>query len=80
METDFEVVQLELKYCERCGGLWLRPLGGADVYCPGCAPAMSEMAIPLRRKSRARLPINGPVEIKGESGEWTGVHDPGGAA
>jgi hypothetical protein len=29
--------QLELKYCERCGGLWLRPVGGGQIYCAGCA-------------------------------------------
>lgn len=29
-------VAVELKYCERCGGLWLRPQGGEGVYCPGC--------------------------------------------
>ena len=34
---------LELKYCERCGGLWLRPVSGAQIYCTGCAPAMAEL-------------------------------------
>ena len=27
-------LHLELKYCERCGGLWLR---GADADCVFCA-------------------------------------------
>ncbi len=27
---------IELKYCERCGGLWLRPQGADAVYCAGC--------------------------------------------
>jgi hypothetical protein len=31
--TDAEV---ELKYCERCGGLFLRLLGTSLVYCGGC--------------------------------------------
>jgi len=34
---------LELKYCERCGGLWLRPTGGGQVYCVACARAMGEL-------------------------------------
>jgi Zn-finger nucleic acid-binding protein len=34
---------LELKYCERCGGLWLRPTGGGQVYCVACAQAMGEL-------------------------------------
>jgi len=25
-------IQVELKYCERCGGLWLRPQGTNGVY------------------------------------------------
>jgi len=24
--------QVELKYCERCGGLWLRQQGASGVY------------------------------------------------
>ena len=35
--------KLELKYCERCGGLWLRPQGGAAVYCASCAHAINEL-------------------------------------
>jgi hypothetical protein len=39
MESVGEVFeQLELKYCERCGGLWLRNKGEEEVYCPGCVP------------------------------------------
>lgn len=34
-------VQLELKYCERCGGLWLRLRGSDLVYCGSCAKAMA---------------------------------------
>ena len=26
MELRFEAIHMELKYCERCGGLWLRPV------------------------------------------------------
>jgi hypothetical protein len=29
-------ILVELKYCERCGGLWLRPQGTDTVYCGGC--------------------------------------------
>jgi tRNA(Ile2) C34 agmatinyltransferase TiaS len=38
-----EKMSLELKYCERCGGLWLRPAGGSQVYCIVCARDMAEM-------------------------------------
>lgn len=34
-------IQLELKYCERRGGLWLRPQGSELVFCASCARAMA---------------------------------------
>ena len=34
---------LELKYCERCGGLWLRPTGGGQIYCVACATALGDL-------------------------------------
>jgi hypothetical protein len=36
-------LQFELKYCERCGGLWLRPAGGGQVYCVACGREMGEL-------------------------------------
>ena len=38
-----EYPKLELKYCERCGGLWLRPQGGEAVYCARCEEAIAEL-------------------------------------
>ena len=29
-------IHVELKYCERCGGLWLRLQGVGGVYCASC--------------------------------------------
>ena len=34
--TELEVVELELKYCETCGGLWMREQGDDCVQCPAC--------------------------------------------
>ena len=39
-------MDVELKYCERCGGLWLRRVGGRQIYCPPCIPKMAR--VPLR--------------------------------
>jgi Zn-finger nucleic acid-binding protein len=50
-------IQVELKYCERCGGLWLRPQGADGVYCAGCSVRLAAMPNPgeaPRRKARAR--------------------------
>jgi Zn-finger nucleic acid-binding protein len=48
---------LELKYCERCGGLWLRPVGGEQIYCTVCARAIAELPPPsteVKRKATHR--------------------------
>jgi len=53
MEVDeVEIVELELKYCERCGALWLRPSGTEQVYCPPCTLKM--MSSPIIRRARAK--------------------------
>jgi hypothetical protein len=52
---------LELKYCERCGGLWLRPVGGGQIYCVACASAMGE----LPPASHQRDGLRGPTMPKG---------------
>jgi hypothetical protein len=52
-----EEIQVELKYCERCGGLWLRPQGAEGVYCAGCRVALAAMPNPGEappRKARSR--------------------------
>jgi|tagenome__1003787_1003787.scaffolds.fasta_scaffold18169829_1 Transcription factor zinc-finger len=36
--------KVELKYCERCGGLWLRREGNHAAYCATCAPEMRRVA------------------------------------
>jgi Zn-finger nucleic acid-binding protein len=37
-------MRIELKYCERCGGLWLRHEGNPQVYCVRCLPEMAQVA------------------------------------
>jgi Zn-finger nucleic acid-binding protein len=60
---DGSEIQVELKYCERCGGLWLRPQGTNGVYCGSCRACIAAMPNPgeapprkarSRRKTRAR--------------------------
>ena len=58
METKDEVIELDLKYCERCGGLWLRVRGLQDIYCSSCVVAMSEVAVGYRARRGPRLPIH----------------------
>jgi len=37
-------LKIELKYCERCGGLWYRYENSTQVYCHACLPVMSQVA------------------------------------
>jgi hypothetical protein len=73
-----EIVRLELKYCERCGGLWMRTWGTDDVYCPSCAGEMLDL--PIGRKGRKpRLPVNDRVDLKSQCEEWPVYGDGGNA-
>jgi hypothetical protein len=54
-EMEGQETQVELKYCERCGGLWLRPQGTDGVYCAGCRvrlAARPDPGEPPPRKAR----------------------------
>ena len=59
---DDVLVPVELRYCERCGGLWLRENDG--IYCPECVPLMADMPLP-RRKRVLVVAVNSLDEIEG---------------
>jgi uncharacterized Zn finger protein (UPF0148 family) len=64
METEsLEIIRLELKYCERCGGLWIRARGTGEIYCPACSVEMLELPA-ARGRRKPRLPVNHRVELK----------------
>ena len=56
--VDPEAILMELKYCERCGGLWLRTKGAAQPYCAPCAREMLDLPAPQSRLRRPRIPGN----------------------
>lgn len=63
-ESSYE--QVELKYCERCGGLFLRRQGSRRAYCKTCMPLMGELPNrQLRKTGDVRLPM-APSEIEVE--------------
>jgi len=49
-------VRVELKYCEHCGGLWVRERGAGVVFCEKCQPKVEDMPIGKKRPGRVRLP------------------------
>jgi len=50
-------VRVELKYCEHCGGLWVREGGVTTVYCEKCLPKVAELPVPKKKPGRVRLPV-----------------------
>lgn len=49
-------IGVELKYCEHCGGLYIRECG-AGVYCPKCQAKVADLPAPAPKKSRLVLPV-----------------------
>jgi Zn-finger nucleic acid-binding protein len=78
-----EEIHVELKYCERCGGLWLRPRGADGVYCASCRVRLAAMPNPGEappreaRRRKARVPGTGvsreSVQNQGRIGYLEGV-------
>jgi len=50
-------VGVELKYCEHCGGLWVRERGSGVVYCDNCQPKVADLPAPKMKKGRLVLPV-----------------------
>lgn len=63
---EVEIISLELKYCERCGGLWLRPAGSDDVYCAPCESSMADL--PGAGTGRRKV-VGASLQIEGQNGE-----------
>jgi Zn-finger nucleic acid-binding protein len=50
-KVELEVVRLELKYCERCGGLWTRQHGELKNRCARCMVEETQLTKLWRAKS-----------------------------
>jgi hypothetical protein len=77
---DPEVIQLELKYGERGGALWLRLRGAQQVYCAPCDLEMLDLFCPRQVSSRPRLPGNHKIEVKAQPGDLSAICGKGGTA
>jgi len=58
-------VRVELKYCEHCGGLWVRERGAGVVYCEKCQAKVEDLPM-ARTPRRVRLPIGPEREYRVE--------------
>lgn len=54
MDHELTLIVLEPKYCELCGGLWLRPAGSPGDCCPHCRVLERELALVRRAPQEAR--------------------------
>jgi uncharacterized Zn finger protein (UPF0148 family) len=70
--TGQRMIRMELKYCERCGGLLLRRAGEAVVYCSPCEAQMRELP-EVRESQRQAAAVSG--RGKGTSECVSGTHD-----
>jgi hypothetical protein len=61
-------VRVELKYCEHCGGLWVRERGAGIVYCEKCQGKVDDLPIAKKRPGRIKLPTWPPPEGREYSG------------
>ena len=56
-ENEKNTIRMELKYCERCGGLWLRECGAGVVYCSNCQAEVAELPVPKKKPGRVKVPV-----------------------
>jgi len=68
-------IQLELKYCERCGALWLRPSDSELAFCGKCAKAMAGLQLAF---SMAAGEVN--ASVMPQTGEVSSFWSEGGNA
>jgi uncharacterized Zn finger protein (UPF0148 family) len=59
-----EEARMELKYCERCGGLWVRQTGTTEVYCQSCQRIVDELPVPKKKPQRIELPLGQRVLLE----------------
>jgi hypothetical protein len=77
LENDPELIHLELKYCERCGGLWLRLYGTDEVYCGVCRAETTNLPASTRRRPRNPRLAGTRFDIKAQK---AGMLEAGGRA
>lgn len=59
--------KVELKICERCGGLWLRPANSGWIYCALCHKEVSALPPSKPRRKGGDVPADTTPEAMGGS-------------
>jgi len=63
-DEENKTVRKELKYCEHCGGLWLRECGAGVVYCENCQPRVADLPIPKKKPGRIKIPVRPHTQVE----------------
>ncbi|HZP00099.1 MAG TPA: hypothetical protein VFD30_07385 [Terriglobia bacterium] len=64
-------VRMELKYCEHCGGLWVRE-GGGGVYCEKCQGKVADLPAAKKKPGRIVLPAGRRAIVEDYEAEAAG--------
>ena len=75
-----EIIELELKYCERCGSLWVREMGTGEIFCLPCVQKMQDLPRAGKRRLTPRLGGNHQVDTKASGLHLVPVCGEGGTA
>ena len=60
---DKSEVGMELKYCEHCGGLWVRERS-AGVYCENCQAKVADLPKPTKKGRNPLLPVGAHTAVE----------------
>jgi Zn-finger nucleic acid-binding protein len=67
---DSNAIQMELKYCERCGALWLRLTGSELIFCPPCSVILAGLARDPRFREHRSVSSSTEFEQKINQAFW----------
>ena len=71
-QQDVDAIQMELKYCERCGALWLRLTGSELIFCSPCSVILAGLARDPRFREHRGSPSGGAgLERRINSAFWS---------
>lgn len=69
-----EIIKYELKYCERCGTLKLRPVSSETTYCRGCERLLTRFTFPRGARAAHSSELRSPPELEKLAGMPLTIH------
>jgi Zn-finger nucleic acid-binding protein len=69
-DSERQEILLELKYCERCGGLWLRPQGTDGLFCELSRPPRGQTRTTASYTTQSAAPQTTRATQRYSPGKW----------